>query len=123
MAMVRIADGAPVKLHPMWDGLLGRSTSPSSIDSEVAEIMNVPIADPFDLATRPAEWAKHGFALAVQHAYLNGDLRPANADRKLATDTVPSVAETYAKDAGALARIQVAKAGARLAEAIVRGLP
>ena len=86
----------------MWDGLLGRSTSPSSIESEVVEIGKLRI-DPFNDRPLPAEWAEHGFALAVKHAYLDGDLRPANSDDKPTTDTVPSVAETYAKDAGTLA--------------------
>jgi hypothetical protein len=122
MSMVRIDNGEPGKLHPMWDGLLGKATAPSSINSEVAEIDKLAI-DPFEVTTAPATWSEEHFALAVKYAYLSGDLRPANSDDKPPTDAVPNVAEAYAKDAGSLARVQVAKAGARLAEAIARGLP
>jgi len=54
--------------------------------------------------------------------YLNGDLRPANADAKSSDIDVPTVAEAYAQNACRMARVQIAKASKRLAASVADGL-
>jgi len=41
LSLIRIDGGRPVKLHPTWDALLGKSTSLSSIDGAVTEIQRL----------------------------------------------------------------------------------
>jgi S1/P1 Nuclease len=124
LSEVRIADGKPVKLHPMFDGLLDKSMSQSSIGEGVAEAEQAgrENSEAIDRELREhktrGEWRREGFALAVQYAYLNGDLHPANTEQKLSDADIPTVAEEYAKNAGRMARVQVAKAGKRPAASL-----
>jgi hypothetical protein len=128
LSLVRIDGGKPVKLHPMWDGLLGKPTTLSSIEGAVVDVQKVDqdnaaaIEGEMRSHMLPAEWAKDGFELAKSNAYLNGDLRPANADSKPGDDDVPNVTEAYAQNAGKVARLAVAKAGRRLAASIAGAL-
>jgi S1/P1 Nuclease len=128
LSQVRIADGKPVQLHKTFDDLLGRTKSPSDIGSAVIEVDQAErdsqeaIDRELKEHTTPAEWSAEGFALAVKYAYLDGDLKPANADAKLSDADIPQVAELYAQNAGKMARVQVAKAGKRLAVSIAEGL-
>jgi hypothetical protein len=128
LSLVRIDGGQPVKLHPMWDGLLGKATTLSSIQGAVLEVQKVDqdnaaaIEDEITSHVLPAEWANDGFELAKTNAYLNGDLRPANVDNKPHDDEVPNVTEAYAQNAGKVARLVVAKAGRRLAATIAEAL-
>jgi hypothetical protein len=128
ISQIRIAGGSVVKLHPMFDGLLGKSTSLSSIKKAIAE---VEIAERDNAETigrelnehmTPTEWSAEGFALAVKYAYLDGDLRPAYSENKLSDADTPSVAEVDAENAGRIARVQVAKAGKRLAKTLGQSL-
>lgn len=63
-------------------------------------------------------WAKESFTLAVAYAYLNGKVIPAVADRRRDPSEVPEVPETYAENAGLVARVSIGKAGERLASVI-----
>ena len=60
-------------------------------------------------------WAKESYALAVEYAYVDGKVIPAVADRRREPSEVPEVPETYAENAGRIARVSVGKAGERLA--------
>jgi len=121
LSLIRIEGGRPIKLHPMFDGLLGKDISFSligqaAVETKQAEHDNAESIDTeLREHTTPAQWQAEGFALAVKYAYLDGDLRPANSEAKLSDDDVPNVAEVYAQNAGRMARVQVAKAGKRLA--------
>jgi putative hemolysin len=127
-SLVRIEGGRPVQLHKMFDDLLGQDRTPSAIGAAAAEADQAEreIQETVDRElkehTTPAEWTKEGFALAVKFAYLDGDLRPANNQAKPPDDEVPNVAEVYAQNAGRMARVQVAKAGKRLAVCVAQGL-
>jgi hypothetical protein len=128
LSLVRIEGGKPTKLHFMFDGLLGKDESLSSIGEAVVEVQQAERDNAESISrelcehTTPAQWQAEGFALAVKYAYLDGDLRPANSEAKLSDDDVPNVAEVYAQNAGRMARVQVAKAGKRLAVALAQGL-
>jgi hypothetical protein len=128
LSLVRIEGGKPTKLHFMFDGLLGKDDSLSSIGEAVLEAQQAERDNAESIGrelrehTTPAQWQAEGFALAVKYAYLDGDLRPANSEAKLSDDDVPNVAEVYAQNAGRMARVQVAKAGNRLAVALALGL-
>lgn len=127
-SLVRIDGGTPVQLHKTFDELLGISKSPEAIAigaalADEAERDNQEAVDrELKQHTTPAEWTKEGFALAVRYAYLDGDLRPANRQDNLPDDRVPNVGERYANDAAEMARVQVAKAGKRLAASLAKGL-
>jgi hypothetical protein len=123
LALVRVRT-SQVKLHTMWDGLLGKALSASSIGRDTAAIEKMLQADPA-LVKEDVErnqtfesWAKESFELAKTAAYLNGDLKVSNADDDVDDDDIPDAPDDYAHNAGRTARIQIGKAGLRLAEQI-----
>jgi hypothetical protein len=114
------SDGKKVKLHPMWDGLLGNSTSPGALGRIVQEVLTMLEENP-DLIKDNIEshktlesWAQESAAIAVKDTYLNGKL-PIGAEEDDAS-TIPLAPADYAKNAGHVARVQIAKAGVRLAD-------
>jgi hypothetical protein len=124
LAYIVLHDGAnKTKLHPMWDGLLGKSTSKATIEKVVKQAQDLPDADQELIKknlkdnTTIESWAKESFEIAKKVAYRDGKLPMGDED----TDAgdIPVVPEDYAKTAGHTARVQVAKAGARLATTIV----
>ena len=127
LALVHIA--GKTKLHFFWDGLLGKEVSVSSISSSVKEIEDMLKDDPKlikeDLeANKTFEaWGKESFALARKAAYLNGDLKVANETDKPKDEDIPQAPEDYGKNSGRTARIQIGKAGQRLAEQVRSVLP
>jgi hypothetical protein len=66
-----------------------------------------------DAHKTPESWAKEGAALAPRIVYLDGVLlKP----REGSTDDVLQAPPEYAPGCGRVARVQIGKAGARLAE-------
>ncbi len=122
LAMVRVHGGSVVQLHPMWDGLLGTSTTRSSILGTVAEVDSLAadnsevIAADLTAHTTADEWAKESFALAVKVAYEDGNLHPANVDDHPESSEIPDTKANYAENAGKTARLCAAKGGKRLAQ-------
>jgi hypothetical protein len=120
LAYVVLHDGAnKTKLHPMWDGLLGKSTTASAI-GRVVEQVNTLIQTNPDLIKNDLQnhktiesWARESFEAAKKYAYLNGEL-PLGEEDDDASD-IAVAPDDYAKNSGRIARIQIAKAGARLA--------
>lgn len=118
----------PVKLHAFWDGLLGKSVSPSTIGRNVKEIEDMLADEPalilgdIESHTSFASWAKESLEVAIKAAYLNGELKVVNAKDDVEDEDVPQAPENYARNAGRIARIQVGKAGQRLAELITKTL-
>jgi hypothetical protein len=107
----------------MWDGLLGTGTSAGSINGSVREIEGVMKSAAADIdkeihAHQTFEsWGREGQELARRVVYLNGDLKvTAFSGRRIAADAdVPTAPEGYAQNCGKVARVQVGKAGMRLA--------
>jgi S1/P1 Nuclease len=128
-AFIRIRS-SPVKLHAMWDGLLGTGTSAGSIGSDVREIEgltknNADMQKEIDAHRTFESWGREGQELARRVVYLNGDLKvAASSGRRIAADAdAPTAADGYAQNCGRVARIQVGKAGLRLATQIKSPLP
>jgi hypothetical protein len=127
LAYVVLHDGAnKTKLHPMWDGLLGKSTSVSAIGRVVKQVNSMLEENP-DLIKSDLEnhttfesWAKESFEIAKKAAYLNGQL-PLGVEDDESSD-ISVAPDDYAKNAGGIARVQIAKAGARLAATVSKVL-
>ena len=70
-------------------------------------------------------WGREGQELARRVVYLNGDLRvAASSGRRIAPNAdVPTAPDGYAQNCGKVARVQVGKAGLRLAEQVKKLLP
>ena len=130
LALVRIGNNRHhVKLHAMWDDLLGSKPTRSTLERVVGEInafdeekrakLQAAVAD----HRGPQEWAQESFAIAVEYAYLGGRLPLANGSYDPAEEQIPEVPEDYARQAGAIARLQVAKAGERLKMLLGESLP
>jgi hypothetical protein len=117
-------DGHVIHMHHFWDGLLGSSTTLSSIGGTVHEIETMlqhsPNSIHADLQNHktPELWANESFELGKQFGYLDGHLKPANIDEHPTGSTIPTAPSDYAENAGEVARTCAAKAGKRLAEAI-----
>jgi hypothetical protein len=114
---IRISS-SPTNLHSFWDGLLGRGLNAGDIGKDVAQIQavlkekNAEIQPDMDAHKTPVSWAKEGATLAPHAVYLNGDLLKPRAG---STDYVLQAPPEYAPAAGKLARVQIGKAGKRLA--------
>src|SRR5262249_16051233 len=127
LAYVVLHEGAnKTKLHPMWDGLLGKSTSASAIGRVVKQVHAMLEEHPdlikSDLQNHTTfeSWAKESFEVAKKAAYLNGEL-PLGVEDDEPSD-IPVAPDDYAKNAGSVARVQIAKAGARLAATVSKVL-
>ena len=114
---------SPANLHSFWDGLLGRDLTPGAIKKDVAEIEQMVTEKPElfkdDLEQHKSfeSWAKEGPEIARKAVYLDGELlKP----REGGTDDVLQAPPEYALAAGRVARVQVGKAGARLAEQLTK---
>ena len=113
-------NGKQVRLHAMWDNLLGSEVSLASIGKSVLEIEQTIEKTPkntveeLEKHTTPRSWSEEAHQLGLKHAYLNGNLKVSKYNDK-ATEGVPDAPEGYAQTAGEVARYQVYKGGKRLA--------
>jgi hypothetical protein len=98
-------------LHSLWDGLAGSDTGSDYVDrfaaEAAAEFRQANGADA-SLSTDPKRWIDEGFALAKSEVYTFGT---ASGSREQPI----SLPEGYVAHARQIARIQLAKAGIRLA--------
>lgn len=118
LIQIRIGS-SPSNLHYFWDGLLGRETTVAAIGKDVAEIEKLMAEKPelvksdLDAHTSFDSWAREGAVIARKSVYLDGDLlKQRVSDRDGAIQAPPD----YAPAAGRIARVQIGKAGARLAK-------
>ncbi len=117
---VRISS-SPTNAHALWDGLLGRGVTAGAIGRDVEQIQAVikekaaQIQPDLVAHKTPESWAKESAALARRAVYLDGELLKCRADE----DGVLQLPADYAPAAGRVARVQIGKAGKRLAEAIL----
>lgn len=106
-------DGEAVRLHSLWDGLLGRADDPASVARQAAALEAAhPRARLPELRAAPSAlaWSRESRAAAVEHVYRRGRLAGAAE-----ADAAPALPEGYVDDATALAERRVALAGYRLA--------
>jgi hypothetical protein len=130
LALLRIRSG-PTNLHSYWDGLLGTGTTAGTIGKDVEEIEKVLLDKAGDIGKELEKdqtfesWAREGLVLSKGVVYLNGELKVAvgSSRRGGRDDDVPEAPAEYAASCGRVARVQVGKAGLRLAEQLKKLLP
>ncbi len=111
---------AGVRLHGIWDGLLGSSANPRtqwnyaiSLNSKYSRASLPELTQD----TIPKSWSLESRALAIEYGYLNGQLQGGTTE-----DTAPPLPDGYTKQAKAVAEKQGALAGYRLADEIQKYL-
>jgi hypothetical protein len=109
-----------VRLHGIWDGLLGTSANAQSawkyavtIDAQFPRV-GLP---ELQTNTTPKSWSLESRQLAIQYGYLNGNLQGSTE-----AGTAPPLPDGYTKAAKAVAERQAALAGYRLADEIQKYL-
>jgi hypothetical protein len=107
--------GQGIRLHSLWDGLLGNRTD---MKAHVQEAIRLPKEHPrkdFPELKDPSvrQWSLEGRNLAAEKAYLNGNLKGSKT-----AEAAPPLPEGYTKTAKAVAERQGALAGYRLADEI-----
>jgi len=119
MSHVRV-DGKEIQLHSFMDRIMGTSTSYSSINKTALEIgelvknQQVKFDKDINDHKTPDEWANEGFDLAVDVVYLDGKLKPFNAQDDH-HGVAPSMPSDYAEDCSQMALYCAGKGGKRLA--------
>ncbi|HEY4308418.1 MAG TPA: S1/P1 nuclease [Pirellulales bacterium] len=120
-SVYRIGGHRTIKLHPMWDDLLGKGPTPTTIAHGAQEAQTAVAANRSEVTREEIaaptfeSWAKESYALAVAYAYTNGSVIPAVAEGHKDASTLPAVPDSYAETAGLVARVCIGKAGERLA--------
>jgi hypothetical protein len=125
LAMIRI-NSKPINLHAFWDGLLGKGITPGAIGKDVQEIEQVmkekdrEVTKELAAHQSFASWAREGWELSKKVVYLDGELKVAVAR---SDEDVPEPPAEYAASCGRVARVQIGKAGRRLAEQLKKLCP
>lgn len=115
----------PIKLHAFWDQVLGTDNHPGSVvrlTESLRDDKKLTLEKLTELESGGDDfraWAAESYALAIERAYLNGDL-PTTVwnDQKLPlppVDEVPILPVGYERDAREAARRRVVIAAHRLA--------
>jgi hypothetical protein len=109
-----------IKLHSIWDGLLGSSSNPRSQWNYAIQIdAKYPRTGLPALTTHPAsrDWSLESRELAIEKGYLHGQLKGSTN-----AETAPALPSDYTKQAKQVAEKQAALAGYRLADEIQKFL-
>jgi hypothetical protein len=130
LALIRV-QSSPVNLHSFWDGLLGREVSAAAIGKDVQEIEQVmrdkaaEVKKEIDAHTTFESWGKEGLELSKKVVYLGGELKVAvnQGGRSGPREDVPQAPAEYAPSCGRVARVQIGKAGMRLADQLGKLFP
>ena len=105
-----------IKLHAFWDGLLGTSGKARTHLNYAVQIQTEhPRKSLKELrrARTAKKWSLEGRSLAIEKAYLRGELKGGTS-----ADKPPDLPEGYTKAAKVVAEKQAALAGYRLADSI-----
>jgi hypothetical protein len=105
-----------VRLHGIWDGLLGTAENPVvQWRNSLTILTEHPRASLPELTegTTPKAWSLESRRLAIRYGYLRGHLKGSTN-----SETAPSLPEDYLKNAKSVAERQAALAGYRLADEI-----
>jgi hypothetical protein len=102
-----------IKLHSLWDGLLGTRNQPSAQLKDAARIAKEHKRKSLTELneTSPQEWSLEGRGIAVEQAYLHGKLKGSKSP-----EHAPELPTGYTKAAKLVAERQAALAGYRLAD-------
>jgi hypothetical protein len=107
-----------IKLHSFWDGLLGTSGKPESRMTYAVEIQTEhqrKSLRELSSAKSAREWSLEARSLAVEKAYLHGELNGSTS-----VEMAPELPGGYTKAAKAVAEKQAALAGYRLSDELGR---
>lgn len=107
---------AGVRLHGIWDGLLGSAVNPRTQWNYAIKLdAKYPRASLPELTndTTPKSWSLESRDLAIEYGYLRGQLQGSTD-----AETAPALPADYTKQAKAVAEKQGALAGYRLADEI-----
>ena len=105
-----------VRLHSLWDGLLGTSSKPQTHLNDAIRIeADFPKTSLPELkkAKTPKDWSLESRGLAVEKAYLHGELKGATS-----AEDAPALPDGYTQESKTVAERQAALAGYRLAAEI-----
>lgn len=104
-----------IRLHSLWDGLLGTRSHPQSeVNDAIRLVSEHPRKSlPEFKQSTPKKWSLEGRSLAIEKAYLRGELKGSTSP-----DNAPALPEGYTKEAKAVAERQAALAGYRLADEV-----
>ena len=112
-------------LHAFWDGALGSSSSPSSVNHDAKAIMeddSLQADDLPELTSRkaPQEWAEDSFKLAVDIAYEDGTIPgiPEHVLKDNPDASIPALSPKYRARTMDVADRQAALAAFRLVESV-----
>ena len=128
LALVRPRTGT-TNLHSLWDGLPGRGTTAGDIGMAVAEVERAVKDRADDIQKELSEhrtfesWGREGWELCKHAVYLDGQLKVAVRGGGRAVRDAPEVPADYLAASGRVARVQLGKAGIRLAEQIKELFP
>jgi S1/P1 Nuclease len=116
-------------MHALWDGLLGPKWDEADINRRVTEVPKVVRSRPApgEITLHPGgieEWLNESISYATQYVYTSVVMEPISVavrsgSKELAELDLP---ESYLKEAGRVAKIRAAEAGARLSRAFAEGL-
>jgi len=109
-----------VRLHGVWDGLLGSALNPRTQWNYAIELdSKFPQKSLPELTnhTDPKAWSLESRQLAIEVGYLKGNLQGSTK-----AEDAPSLPDDYTKNAKAVAERQGALAGYRLAEEIKKSI-
>jgi hypothetical protein len=130
LALVRLRTGTS-NLHSLWDGLPGRGATAGGIGRVVAEVEQAMKDRADDIRKELGEhrtfesWGREGWELCKHAVYLDGQLKvAARGSGRAARDAdAPEVPADYLAASGRVARVQLGKAGIRLADQIKELFP
>ncbi|HLL77450.1 MAG TPA: S1/P1 nuclease [Pyrinomonadaceae bacterium] len=111
--IIRLSQNSTTNLHSFWDGLLGTSTTISSVKGQGTSITNAfpPQGQP---GTSPKAWADESFGLRERVYSIGSDSKGA---------PTPRVTQSYRNDSRLIARERAALAGYRIAAILNERLP
>ncbi len=111
---------AGVRLHGVWDGLLGSANNPRTAWNYAIELdAKFPKKSLPELTKHitPKDWSLESRQMAIDKGYLRGDLKGSTE-----ADTAPPLPGSYTKEAKIVAEKQGSLAGYRLADDIAKFL-
>jgi hypothetical protein len=113
-----VPNSAPVKLHALWDGLLGTGENARSTYNDALRILRNNSRTSFGAALSKQDaldWSLESRGIAIHKGYLEGNLK-GGTNR----DTAERLPENYSSNAKETALTQAALAGYRLADVFKR---
>jgi hypothetical protein len=130
LALIRTrCEKEPIKLHIFWDSLMGTTLTAEAIAQTTREVESVlkdkaaTIGPEVEKNTTFDSWALESFELARKAVYLNGELKLGRVNGEGHATEAPEAPADYDANAKQAAKMQVAKAGVRLAGQLAKLFP